>query len=84
MQTNFVNDCGERWQLDLGPDGTGVLTGDELGGEALQVANDAVQADFLFASEEAEWLRSEYRKTTGRVLCLLTTADVYKAFGNLT
>ena len=78
MQANFVNDFGEPWQLDLGPDGTGVLTGDELGGDALRIADDAVQADFLFAPEEAEQLRAEYHKVTGCQLDLLTTADALR------
>jgi hypothetical protein len=83
MKTSFVNDCGERWHLDIGPDGTGLLTGDELGGEALRIANDSVEGDFLFASEEAEWLQTEYQRATGRQLHLVTTADALSLWAHL-
>jgi hypothetical protein len=55
------------------------LTGDERGGDAVTIIDHAVQADFLFTPEEADWLRSEYEKRAGRPLHLVTTADVWTA-----
>ncbi len=69
LESEFFNSYGERFVLRVAPArDVGVLLGDETDWEALEISEDALQADFILAENEWVWLSAAWRELTGRRL----------------
>ena len=69
IESEFQNQYGERFVLRVDPTRRrGELLGDETDWEPIEIADDKVLADFIFADDEWTWLSAAWQRFTGRPL----------------
>jgi hypothetical protein len=68
VERRFMNQYGEEWRLQIDvADQTGLLSGDELGDDVLEIIDDElVDSDLILSKPEIEWLDSTWRDVFGR------------------